>query len=58
MDAKGYAERSNRKSFREQFRAILERYYFVAEKIQTVLNGLEGNLEPQGHQREMQGNCP
>ena len=44
MDAKGYAERSNRKSFRDQFRAILEKYYFVAEKIQTVLHGLEGEL--------------
>ena len=44
LDAKGYAERSQRKSFREQFRAILERYYFAAEKIQTVLSGFEEEL--------------
>lgn len=44
LDAKGYAERSKRKSFKEKFKSILERYYFVAEKIQTVLNGLEGEL--------------
>lgn len=44
MDAKGYSERSKRKTFREQFKAILERYYFSAEKIQTVLNGFENEL--------------
>lgn len=44
LDAKGYAERSKRKSFREQFHAILERYIFVAEKIQTVLNGFQDEL--------------
>lgn len=44
LDAKGYSERSQRKSFKEQFKAILERYYFVAEKIQTVLNGFQGEL--------------
>jgi len=44
LDAKGYAERSKRKSFREQFHAILERYVFVAEKIQTVLNGFQDEL--------------
>ncbi|RLB40129.1 MAG: hypothetical protein DRH12_10550 [Deltaproteobacteria bacterium] len=44
LDAKGYAERSKRKSFREQFKAILERYCFVAEKIQKVLKGMEAEL--------------
>jgi SAM-dependent methyltransferase len=44
LDAKGYAERSKRKSFREQFHAILERYIFAAEKIQTVLNGFQNEL--------------
>ncbi|MFH1993765.1 MAG: DNA methyltransferase [Pseudomonadota bacterium] len=44
LDAKGYAERSQRKSFREQFHAILERYIFAAEKIQTVLNGFQDEL--------------
>lgn len=44
LDAKGYAERSKRKSFREQFKAILERYYFAAKKIQTVLNGYQEEL--------------
>jgi tRNA G10 N-methylase Trm11 len=44
MDAKGYSERSTRKTFREQFKAILERYYFAAGKIQTVLNGFENEL--------------
>jgi len=44
LDAKGYAERSNRKSFPDQFKAILERYYFVAEKIQNVMNGFQDQL--------------
>lgn len=44
LDSAGYAERSNRKSPFEQFRAILERYLFVAEKIQRVLAGVESNL--------------
>lgn len=44
LDAKGYAERSQRKSFRNQFYAILERYIFAAEKIQTVLNGFQDEL--------------
>ncbi len=37
LDAAGYSERSTRKSPIEQFRAILQRYVFVAEKIQTFL---------------------
>lgn len=44
LDAAGYSQRSNRKSPYEQFSAILERYYFVAEKIQRVLNGIEDQL--------------
>jgi hypothetical protein len=44
FDAKGYAERSKRASFFDQFKSILERYYFVAEKIQKVLNGFEDEL--------------
>ncbi|MEI8241962.1 MAG: DNA methyltransferase [bacterium] len=46
LDAVGYSERSERKSPPEQFKAILERYLFVAEKIQTVLRGVEGEMAP------------
>ncbi len=44
LDSAGYAERSARKVPLEQFRAILERYLFVAEKIQHVMAGLEMEL--------------
>jgi ubiquinone/menaquinone biosynthesis C-methylase UbiE len=44
LDSAGYSERSERKSPYEQFRAILERYYFVAEKIQHVLSGFESEI--------------
>lgn len=44
LDSVGYSERSDRKSPYEQFRAILERYLFVAEKIQKVLEGAEKDL--------------
>jgi hypothetical protein len=44
LDSAGYSERSERKSPLEQFRAILERYLFVAEKIQNVLAGIESEL--------------
>ncbi len=44
LDSVGYSERSARKPPIEQFRAILERYYFVADKIQTVLTGVESEL--------------
>ena len=44
LDSAGYSERSDRKSPYEQFRAILERYLFVAEKIQRVLDGTEEEL--------------
>jgi len=46
LDAAGYAERSDRKSPYEQFRAVLERYLFVADKIQKVLEGVESELAP------------
>ncbi|MDP2643715.1 MAG: DNA methyltransferase [Desulfobacterales bacterium] len=46
LDSAGYAERSARKLPLAQFRAILERYLFVAEKIQNVLAGLEMTLAP------------
>lgn len=46
LDSAGYSERSNRKSPFEQFTAILERYVFVAEKIQRVLEGVEKELAP------------
>ena len=46
LDSAGYAERSARKAPLAQFRAILERYLFVAEKIQNVLAGLETELAP------------
>ncbi|MCL6479520.1 MAG: hypothetical protein K6T65_14130 [Peptococcaceae bacterium] len=44
LDSAGYTERSNRKSPYDQFRAVLERYLFVAEKIQRVLDGMESEL--------------
>jgi SAM-dependent methyltransferase len=44
LDGAGYSERSDRKSPYDQFRAILERYLFVAEKIQLVLAGAESEL--------------
>lgn len=46
LDSAGYSERSNRKSPFELFAAILERYAFVAEKIQMVLRGVEDELAP------------
>jgi len=44
LDSAGYAQRSQRKTPFEQFRAILERYLFVTEKIQQVLTGTEDEL--------------
>jgi len=44
LDSAGYSERSQRKSPYVQFVAILERYLFVAEKIQRVLMGVEKDL--------------
>jgi len=46
LDSAGYAERSVRKAPLELFRAILERYLFVTEKIQKVLAGLEKEIVP------------
>jgi SAM-dependent methyltransferase len=44
LDGAGYSERSDRKSPYDQFRSILERYLFVAEKIQLVFAGTESEL--------------
>ena len=44
LDSAGYSERSNRKRPVEQFQKILERYVFVVEKIQRVLEGTESEL--------------
>lgn len=44
LDSAGYSERSKRKPPLELFRAILDRYVFVVEKIQTVLKGAESEL--------------
>lgn len=41
LDSAGYAERSARKDPLHLFRAILERYLFVAEKIQKAIDDLE-----------------
>jgi len=58
LDSAGYAARSSRKPPLEQFRAILERYLFVAEKIQLVLADAEselGEAKPlEGDARELQ----
>ena len=44
LDSSGYAERSSRKSPLEYFRSVIERYFFVAKKIQNVLQGYESEL--------------
>jgi SAM-dependent methyltransferase len=44
LDSAGYSERSNRKTHFEQFKAILERYIFVVEKIQHVFAGAEEEI--------------
>jgi hypothetical protein len=54
LDSAGYSERSERKSPYEQFRAILERYDFVAAKIQKVLAGFESEL---ANARALQGDA-
>ncbi len=46
LDSVGYSERSSRKPPIEQFKAILERYLFVAEKIQKILDGSELEIAP------------
>jgi hypothetical protein len=54
LDSAGYSIRSRRKEPFEQFRAILERYLFVARKIQTVLRGVESEL---GHTAALVGDA-
>ena len=54
LDGAGYAERSTRVHPFEQFHAILERYYFVAEKIQRIIEGTESEL---GAARSMEGDA-
>ena len=44
LDSAGYNERSERKTPYQQFHSILERYYFVVEKIQNVLAGCESEI--------------
>ena len=44
LDSVGYSERSARRPPLEQFKAILERYLFVAGKIQNVIAGMESDL--------------
>jgi hypothetical protein len=44
LDSAGYSIRSQRRTPLEQFRAILERYAFVARKTQGVLEGVESEL--------------
>ncbi len=54
LDAAGYSERSTRKTPIDQFRAILDRYVFVADKIQTFLRHDHAAL---GHARVSQGDA-
>lgn len=54
LDSAGYSERSKRRPPLEQFKAILERYVFVVEKIQTVLKGVESEL---GKARILEGDA-
>jgi len=44
LDSVGYSERSQRKTPVDLFKVILERYIFVAEKIQKVIKGMEKEL--------------
>ena len=44
LDSAGYSERSYKKPLVEQFKAVLERYLFVAEKIQNVMHGYETDI--------------
>ncbi len=54
LDAAGYSERSTRKTPIEQFRSILARYVFVAEKIQAFLRNDKAIL---GHATVSQGDA-
>lgn len=44
LDSAGHTERSNRKNPIERFKEILDRYVFVVEKIQTVMESLNLKL--------------
>lgn len=46
LDSAGYSERSMRNSHYQQFRSVLKRYLFVAEKIQAVLAQVGLELAP------------
>ena len=54
LDAVGYTERSQKRSLYQNFASILQRYLFVAEKIQTVLAGAEQEL---GLARALEGDA-
>jgi len=54
LDSAGYSERSGRRSPLEQFKAILERYLFVAEKVQNVLKGMESDI---AHAEALEGDA-
>ncbi len=45
LDSAGYSERSKNNVPIEQFRSILERYFFVIEKIQQVMERMELKIE-------------
>src|SRR5208337_1125282 len=54
LDSAGYAERSTRVALFDQFHSILERYYFVVEKIQRIIAGTESEL---GRARALEGDA-
>lgn len=54
LDSTGYTERSSRKSPLEHFRSVIERYLFVARKIQNILQGKEAEL---GEARILEGDA-
>lgn len=54
LDSVGYSQRSSRATPVVQFKAILERYVFVVEKIQHVLAGCKPEL---GESRIMEGDA-
>jgi hypothetical protein len=44
LDSAGYSERSGRRQPLEQFKAILERYLFAADKIQSFIKAIDSDL--------------
>ena len=54
LDSVGYSERSSRKAPVDQFKAILERYLFSAEKIQKVIAGMKLELS---HAEALEGDA-